>query len=87
MSILLTEDQSRAIEQATDRPPLANDPRTHKTYRLVSVEVFDRVKSIVGDSDDAINDTYRAQVDSAMRAGWDDPAMNEYNDYDAHRKP
>lgn len=34
-----------------------------------------------------LSDTYGAQLDSAMKAGWEDPAMDEYNDYDAHRKP
>ena len=86
MSIQLTEDQSKAIERTTETP-LATDPRTHKAYRLISVDVFERVKSLVGDSDSALADTYRAQIDSAMKAGWNDPAMDEYNDYDAHRKP
>lgn len=74
MTIQLTEDQSKAIEQAPEATPLAVDPRTRRTYQLVSVE-------------DGISDTYRAQIDSAMRAGWNDPAMDDYNDYDAHRKP
>ena len=32
-----------------------------------------------------ISDTYAAQIESAMRAGWADPKMDEYNDYDIHR--
>src|SRR5947209_7501867 len=87
MGIELTEDQSKAIEHASDHPPSATDPRTRKTYVLVSMDVFERVKALVADSDDVLSDTNRAQVESAMRAGWNDPAMDEYNDHDSHRKP
>jgi hypothetical protein len=33
-----------------------------------------------------IRETYPAQEHVAAAAGWDDPAMDDYND-DAHRKP
>ena len=38
-------------------------------------------------SAEPVSEAYRAQADSAMRAGWKDPEMDDYNDYDAHRKP
>ncbi len=34
------------------------------------------------DLSDELADSYPAQMESAMRAGWADPAMDEYNDYD-----
>jgi hypothetical protein len=39
-------------------------------------------------SDDTfdIRESYPAQEQVAAAAGWDDPAMDDYNDYDAHRK-
>jgi hypothetical protein len=49
------------------------------------MEVFDRIKAMIPEEEDSVRDAYRAQLDSAMRAGWDDPAMDDYNDYDAHR--
>lgn len=34
-----------------------------------------------------LRDTYTAQLAAALRAGWDDPAMDEYNNYDeAYKK-
>jgi hypothetical protein len=86
MHIELTEDQSKAIERAGDKTPSVTDPRTRKSYVLVGAEFFERIKALVGDGDYALVDTYRAQLDSAMRAGWSDPAMDEYNDYDAHHR-
>jgi hypothetical protein len=50
---------------------------------LVDESVFQQLQSLVGDD---LGDTYQAQIESAMRAGWDDPVMDEYNDYDRHRK-
>ena len=86
MQIELTEAQSRAIEQSGEASPSVMDPRTRKAYVLLSADVFEQIKSLVHD-DDSISDAYRGQIDSAMKAGWEDPLMDEYNDYDAHRKP
>ncbi len=58
------------------------DEQTHRSYVLLPVEEFQRLKDIAGYE---LNDTYVAQVESAMQAGWNDPLMDEYNDYDSHR--
>ena len=58
------------------------DEQTHRSYVLLPVEEFERLKEIAGYE---LNDTYVAQVDSAMQAGWSDPLMDQYNDYDSHR--
>ena len=47
-------------------------------------KVFARVESLLSDD---LADTYPAQIESAMQAGWDDPVMDEYNDYDRRRTP
>ena len=58
------------------------DERTNAAYVLVPAEEFHRLRTA---ADDDLADTYRAQIESAMRAGWGDPIMDEYNNYDAHR--
>ena len=58
------------------------DERTHTAYVLVPAEEFHRLRTSV---DDDLADTYRAQIESAMRAGWGDPVMDEYNNNDTHR--
>ena len=37
------------------------------------------------DFSDELADTYHAQLESAMKAGWADPIMDEYNHYDVAR--
>jgi bifunctional DNA-binding transcriptional regulator/antitoxin component of YhaV-PrlF toxin-antitoxin module len=59
------------------------DEQTHLAYVLVPADEFQRLKLSAADE---LGDTYAAQVESAMQAGWDDPRMDEYNDYDAHRR-
>jgi hypothetical protein len=58
------------------------DELTHRCYVLIPFEEFERLK--IGTEDD-LAETYPAQMDSAMQAGWNDPLMDEYNDYDSHR--
>ena len=59
------------------------DEQTDTAYVLVSAREFQRLKTAANDE---LGDTYAAQRESAMRAGWDDPRMDEYNDYDAQRR-
>jgi hypothetical protein len=86
MNIELTEAQSKALDEADSTPARVTDPRTRKTYVLLRLDVFDRIKEIFPEDDYVLADTYRAQVDAAMTAGWSDPAMDDYNNYDLHRK-
>jgi hypothetical protein len=58
------------------------DDQTHQSYVLVPVEEFHRLKTV---AEDDLSETYAAQVESALRAGWNEPSMDEYDDYDAHR--
>lgn len=82
MSIQLTSDQHEAIE-SEGTPLQVIDPRSGNRYVFVKSPLFERVRSLLSDD---LSDTYPAQIESAMRAGWDEPLMDEYNDYDNHRK-
>jgi hypothetical protein len=81
MSIELTEDLRTAVE-SIGTPLRLVDSHSGQVYVLVNESSFARWQSLVGDE---LADTYPAQVESAMRAGWNDPEMDEYNDYDRHR--
>ena len=80
MSLQFSSDQWQAIN-AEGTPLRLVDPRTGHTYVLVEQALFEKLQSLFeGD----LAETYTAQIESAMRAGWDDPIMDEYNDYDRH---
>ena len=83
MSFELSSELRQAVD-AEGTPLKLVDSRTGIIYILVDEDAFQRIQSSGGGD---LSETFRAQIESAMRAGWDDPVMDEYNDYDLHRKP
>ena len=76
-------DELRTVVSAHPSEPLELiDEQTHAAYVLVPADEFRRLKTA---AEDELGETYTAQVESAMQAGWDEPRMDEYNDYDARR--
>jgi hypothetical protein len=82
MSLELSSDQRQVLD-AEGTPLQFVDPRTGNVYVLVKQNVFERVQSLISDD---LSETYPAQIQSAMRAGWDDAVMDEYNDYERYRQ-
>ena len=86
MTLLLTDEQVHAVSAQSDEPLRLVDPNTNQVFVLLCADDYERVRSLLED-DYNIRDTYPAQFASAMRAGWGDPAMDDYNNYDeAYRK-
>jgi hypothetical protein len=85
MSPVLTAEQIQAIQANPDSPVRVVDPQSNEAYVIVRADMFEQMRTILKD-DYHISDTYVAQVQSALRAGWDDPAMDEYNNYDENFK-
>jgi hypothetical protein len=81
--IELTEEQ----RQELDRPGMvcARDPRTEARYALVRAEVYERLKGLLGDHGEWVDDGYRAAMEVFARDGWDDPRMDVYNSLDPRR--
>ncbi len=84
MAIELSKDLQAVLDAAPGSPPLIVDPRTNRTYVLVSAEQYERIRALL-EQNDSLSDTYPAQLESAMRAGWADPKMDDYNRYDELR--
>lgn len=82
MDIELTPQQQQALQAHAGEPIRLINPHTNQTYVLLSEQVYVRVQSLLRDE---LSDTYAAQIESAMQAGWDDPAMDDYNEYDQNR--
>ena len=83
MSLEIPEDVRHAIDE-TGTPLRLVDSISGQTYVVVRESAYAKVQSLLGEE---LSDTYPAQIESAMRAGWDDPVMDEYNEYDRHRAP
>ena len=81
MSLELSSDLRQAIDQA-GTPLRLVDSKSGDAFVVVPESTYATIQALLGEN---LAETYPAQIESALRAGWDDPAMDEYNDYDRHR--
>jgi len=85
--IELTLEQRQAVAQQGEIPPRAVDPDTHTTYVLIREEIYARVRALLDEEGDQfLHDMYPSVMEVFGREGWDDPAMDIYNDLDPRRK-
>lgn len=75
----LTVEQRDLLKQSGGGPVRLIDPDTNQEYFLLSIEVYDRLRSVLTDLDP--RDLYPALHRSLRDEGWDDPQMDEYNRY------
>ena len=85
MTPKLTSDQRQAIEETGVKPVYLIDADTNTSYVLLRADQFEKVKSLVGDEAELDPRTTYSAIDETFREGWDDPAMDIYDNYDAHR--
>jgi hypothetical protein len=82
--IELTPEQRQELEQANE--VRLSDPETGLDYVLLRAEVYERLKQHYDDSDWTPEEQMQLLAESGKRAGWDDPAMDVYDNYDENRK-
>ena len=86
--IELTEEQRQAVATTGENPPRVVDPDTQTKYVLVREEVYDRVKRVFEADEDTqyVREMGQQTLRLFGREGWDDPAMDIYNDLDPRIK-
>jgi hypothetical protein len=68
--------------------PVAIDPQTKETYVLVRLQLYERLKGLLYDGAEfPIREAYPLMDEAAAKAGWDDPAMDIYNDFAPRQNP
>ena len=87
--IELTLEQHQAMASTKEAPLRAIDPQTRTTYVLVREEIYDRMKSLLREEDDDqfVHALFQDTMRVFGRDGWDDPAMDVYNDLDPRKQP
>ncbi len=69
-----------------EEPVRLTDPETE--YVVVRADLFDRLKGFVFTDEPLSADEQQALlVRAGLRGGWDDPAIDIYNDLDPRRQP
>ncbi len=81
----LTIEQRDDLQQHGNQPVPVIDPQSNAVYFLIPSELFERLRPLLEDEPFDIRETYQAQSDVAGKAGWDDPEMDVYDDYDSRK--
>lgn len=85
--IELTPEQRRAVQHG-EKPVRARDPDTDATWVLVPLEIYQRARMLFEEEEDNqfVRDLYPHVMEVFGRAGWDDPAMDVYDELDPRRQ-
>jgi hypothetical protein len=85
MTPKLTDDQRQAIKEHGDAPVHVLDAHTNEEFVIIRANLYEKVKPLLEEGDLDPREAYPL-IDQVMKEDWDDPAMDIYNDYDAHRR-
>jgi hypothetical protein len=85
MTVSLTHEIRQALADHPDELLELVDDASRARYVLIPAEQFDRLKSLLSVGEFDVQESYRAQNETLANAGWDDPELDIYNDYDANR--
>ena len=85
--LVLTKEQHREVSQAHGATIEVFDPETNQVFVLVPKDSFERLKGLLHDDQQLTTDELRWQLArSAEENGWNEPKMDEYDDYDHYRE-
>jgi len=84
--ITLPKDIQDAVRSSEDQPIRLTDPETNSEYVLLPAELYDQIRELFYEHSTLTLDEKRAlMLRAGLRAGWDDPEMDVYNDLDPRR--
>ena len=86
--IELTRKQRQLVARQAESPPRAVDPDTRTTYVLLREEVYDGVTALLAEQEgnQFLREMYPRVMEVFGRDGWDDPAMDVYDQLDPRRQ-
>ena len=83
----LTPEQRQQLRQANGAEVRFRDPEANREYVILPAEIYNRLRSILSDDGDwTPEEQLFLLAESGKRAGWDDPEMDVYDNYDENRK-
>jgi hypothetical protein len=86
MTPFITDDQRGALAAGAGNPVPVLDQQTNETFFLVSANQFKTIEALLEMGEFHPSEMYPQMEQAAWEAGWNDPALDIYNDYDAHRR-
>jgi hypothetical protein len=83
--ITLSTQQRQSLETDARPPVPVVDEQGQMLYYLLSAEQFEKVRALLVEEEFDPRDVYPLIAKTAGEAGWNDPAMDAYDNYDEQR--
>ena len=81
--ITLPKEIWEAVRDSQSQPIRLTDPETNCEYVLLPAQLYDQAREVFYEYSTLSADEKRAlMLRAGLRAGWDDPEMDVYNDLD-----
>lgn len=80
MTPRLTERERQAQQAARGEPVYLVDAATKAVYVLLPAAAFERLRPLLEPDDFALEESYPLQEAVARAAGWEGPAMDDYDE-------
>ncbi len=86
--ITMPKELQQAVRDCQGGPIRLTDPETRAEYVLLDAGVYDKIRGLMyDDSPLTADDRGRLLLHAGLRAKWDDPEMDVYDDLDPRRQP
>jgi hypothetical protein len=82
----LTSEQLHLLQESQGNPVPVVDAASQKLYFIISAEQLETVRAVMECGEFQPAELYPLIAKSAAAAGWDLPDMDEYDNYDEHRR-
>lgn len=86
MAVTLSSEQRDALQHRGDAPVYVLDAEKQDWYVLLPAADYQRIRALLESEDFDVRQSYPLQERVAAAEGWDAPAMDAYNNYEAHRE-
>lgn len=85
--LTIPKELQQAVRAADGRPLRLTDPETQAEYVLLQADIFDQLHGLMDKDTSLTPDERRAVLlQAGLRACWDDPEMDVYNELDLRRQ-
>ena len=85
MTLTLTAEQEQAILAHPNQPLQLVDKARANTWYVISAEQYEAIRTAFSDSEFRPEELAPLIAQAAADAGWADPIMDDYDNYDEHR--
>jgi hypothetical protein len=86
MAPKLTDEQRQALASHPSEPVVVEDPQNRTQYVLLRLDVFRNLQRLAYDDSEVPPSAFYPAFAAAVKEDVDAPGMDEYDQYDAHRK-